>query len=307
MASIAVDDRLTVLEPDVEIALAAAGVTDPSVTMDDTAATIAGSVLDTATRDAAIAAARAVPGITTINDELTIADSDADVDTDAGDTDAGGTDADRDDAGSADAGDGDTTAPDSDADAGTPTEAELQARVDDAIVGLGAAAGDAVGDVDSGQVTLTGTVASDDDREAVVAAVDAIDGVDGVIDRLVVVDDVARVDEINEVLEANPIRFRSSESEILPESFPTLDRVVEVLQGPPLAVRIEGYTDVLGDQDFNLALSQARADAVLVYLTDSGVDTSQMEAVGLGETERFGAGNTVEALAANRRVLFQLP
>lgn len=66
-----------------------------------------------------------------------------------------------------------------------------------------------------------------------------------------------------------------------------------------LSFAIEGHTDAVGDEDYNLDLSQRRAEAVVRYLASLGVDVDRAVAKGYGET-RPRTDNPYDA--ANRRV-----
>ena len=102
------------------------------------------------------------------------------------------------------------------------------------------------------------------------------------------------------------MQFATASAQILPESFADLDRAAELIgEAGDVELLIIGYTDVQGDEASNLQLSQGRANAVRQYLVDRGVPDAQLTADGRGETDQFGAGETPEALAANRVVLFE--
>ena len=65
-----------------------------------------------------------------------------------------------------------------------------------------------------------------------------------------------------------------------------LDRVAEALADRGMAgvpVTLEGHTDAAGDADYNLRLSQRRADAVVAYLVGRGIAEERLRAVGYGE------------------------
>lgn len=77
------------------------------------------------------------------------------------------------------------------------------------------------------------------------------------------------------------IRFNFGKSTIRPESRPTLDAAVKVLkQYPNVRIEIRGYTDNLGSPAHNLALSEARAEAVKDYLVSKGIDASRIQTKG---------------------------
>ena len=68
----------------------------------------------------------------------------------------------------------------------------------------------------------------------------------------------------------------------------------------PLSFRIEGHTDGKGTHEYNLTLSQTRADAVKKYLQRLGVKTERLETEGMGDKDLV---NKTDIYAAeNRRV-----
>lgn len=113
-------------------------------------------------------------------------------------------------------------------------------------------------------------------------------------------------DELNALFEANPIQFNSGSAEIKNESFPILDQAVELLSNTEAAFEIQGYTDITGNASANQTLSELRAQAVLDYLVANGSSGDQLTSNGYGPTEEFGEGDSPDALAANRRVRFEL-
>jgi OOP family OmpA-OmpF porin len=82
-----------------------------------------------------------------------------------------------------------------------------------------------------------------------------------------------------------------------------LDRVAAMLatRGPH-RLSIEGHTDDIGDDDYNRALSERRAQAVRTYLTSRGVDPARIEARGLGESRPAVANDSDDGRRKNRRV-----
>ena len=67
-------------------------------------------------------------------------------------------------------------------------------------------------------------------------------------------------------------------------------------------IKITGYTDNTGAADYNMKLSQQRAEAVRDYLISIGVDPKKMEASGAGEAKPIADNSTKEGQAKNRRV-----
>lgn len=67
-------------------------------------------------------------------------------------------------------------------------------------------------------------------------------------------------------------------------------------------VLIVGHTDNTGDESYNQALSERRAQSAALALADAGVSTDRLEIVGYGETQPVADNGTVEGRQANRRV-----
>ena len=104
-------------------------------------------------------------------------------------------------------------------------------------------------------------------------------------------------------LSAAPIQFELGSAELLSAAKDELDTLAGVLTGAsePLPLVIEGHTDGVGAADYNLALSERRAESVLSYLADEwGVDVSQFQVVGRGEENLLSPAN--ERAPENRRV-----
>ncbi|HKW54487.1 MAG TPA: OmpA family protein [Stellaceae bacterium] len=98
------------------------------------------------------------------------------------------------------------------------------------------------------------------------------------------------------------INFAFNSAVIPPAHFAQLDRVAELLrEEPALSLAVEGHTDAVGNADYNIELSRRRAEAVVHYLTDHGVDGQRLMAVGKGKTEPLVA-NPLDG--RNRRVQF---
>lgn len=98
------------------------------------------------------------------------------------------------------------------------------------------------------------------------------------------------------------INFAFNSAVIPPTHFAQLDRVAELLrQEPALSLAVEGHTDAVGGAEYNIELSRRRAEAVVHYLTDHGVDSRHLMAVGKGKTEPLVADPMD---GRNRRVQF---
>jgi OOP family OmpA-OmpF porin len=87
----------------------------------------------------------------------------------------------------------------------------------------------------------------------------------------------------------------------------TLDEVGAALQKQPeMQVEIQGYTDSIGTDAYNLSLSRKRAQAVKEYLVGKGLSDSSLTAKGYGKADPIASNTTKEGRAENRRVAFSV-
>jgi OOP family OmpA-OmpF porin len=73
---------------------------------------------------------------------------------------------------------------------------------------------------------------------------------------------------------------------------------------PTARIEIAGHTDAAGEDGFNQALSEKRAQAVLDYLVKAGLPADRFTAVGYGSTQPVAANDSNEGKAQNRRIEF---
>lgn len=103
----------------------------------------------------------------------------------------------------------------------------------------------------------------------------------------------------------NNIFFEFDSYGLLPESIVELRQVLTFLQrNPNLRIQIQGHTDDQGADDYNLSLSQNRAQAVRDWLVSHGVPAASITAQGFGETQPVATNDTEEGRARNRRIEF---
>ncbi len=110
------------------------------------------------------------------------------------------------------------------------------------------------------------------------------------------------------IIIADRIHFDTASDVIQPQSYRLLDQVASILQSVSYIhlVRIEGHTDDRGDDEYNLDLSQRRADSVLRYMLDAGISARRIEAVGYGEADPVASNDSSGGRAENRRVEFTI-
>ena len=104
------------------------------------------------------------------------------------------------------------------------------------------------------------------------------------------------------------VYFENDSDVIKGRSFDVLNQVASVLRANPQIkkLRVEGHTDSRGADDYNLDLSQRRAEAVKKYLISRNVDGDRLDPKGFGETTPIADNGTKQGRATNRRVEFTI-
>ena len=103
------------------------------------------------------------------------------------------------------------------------------------------------------------------------------------------------------------IYFDFNSSVIKPESQPVLEEIAEVMRkNPDWALSVGGHTDNIGDDAFNMGLSQRRAAAVKnALVTQYGIAPDRLTTSGYGASRPIADNKTLEGRARNRRVELQ--
>ena len=105
----------------------------------------------------------------------------------------------------------------------------------------------------------------------------------------------------------NSIQFEFDKAELRPDSFPILERLIEILEKfPNYKVNIVGHTDWIGSEEYNQGLSERRAYSVYTYLVEHDVDRDRLTTEGKGEFQPIDDNNTEFGRSRNRRVEFYL-
>lgn len=101
------------------------------------------------------------------------------------------------------------------------------------------------------------------------------------------------------------IYFEVSKADLLAASFAELNKLVTMMEdNPMMEIRLEGHTDIIGDPQANLELSQDRVDACETYLVKKGIPSARIQAMGYGDTRPIVKKGTDEERKVNRRVEF---
>jgi outer membrane protein OmpA-like peptidoglycan-associated protein len=99
------------------------------------------------------------------------------------------------------------------------------------------------------------------------------------------------------------VNFAFNSAELEAAAVPVLDQAAEILKANPgVFVSVEGYTDSIGSEEYNQALSVRRAESVYRYLVNRGVDPERCQVKGFGESNPVASNDTETGRAQNRRV-----
>jgi outer membrane protein OmpA-like peptidoglycan-associated protein len=119
--------------------------------------------------------------------------------------------------------------------------------------------------------------------------------------------------EVDAMIMLSDVLFSFGDASLEPAALDVLAGVAAKLDGVP-SIEITGHTDAIGDEDYNLALGQRRADAVRDWLiANTALTADVVSARGVGEADPIADNRTedgadnVEGRALNRRVEFTLP
>ena len=133
---------------------------------------------------------------------------------------------------------------------------------------------------------------------------------DGVVDSQDKCPDTPKGDRVDAVgcsfkeeIKLPGVVFETGKADLLPESIPVLEGAIATLKRyPELNIEVAGHTDSRGSDALNLSLSSRRAETVLKYLHDGGVQNA-LTSRGYGERQPIASNNTDAGRQANRRVV----
>jgi outer membrane protein OmpA-like peptidoglycan-associated protein len=109
-------------------------------------------------------------------------------------------------------------------------------------------------------------------------------------------------DQIQLIMPSN-ITFNTDEYLIKNEFYATLDSVGKVLyKYKDTQLEVIGHTDSTGRDDYNMTLSQQRANSVASYLENRGIPGNRLATLGMGENQPIANNDTATGRAQNRRV-----
>lgn len=112
--------------------------------------------------------------------------------------------------------------------------------------------------------------------------------------------------DVGTVVTLKNVFFDFDKTELKPESFVELDKLVSYLQQNSLRIEIGGHTDNQGSDEYNDRLSENRAKAVYDYLVQKGIPANRLQYKGYGMRVPVADNSTEEGRAANRRTEFKI-
>ncbi|HKY92834.1 MAG TPA: OmpA family protein [Nevskiaceae bacterium] len=108
---------------------------------------------------------------------------------------------------------------------------------------------------------------------------------------------------VDQTVTLKGVRFETGSAKLTPDARRILDEVGRTLKNQPkLVAEISGHTDDVGNDAYNLILSQQRAESVRQHLIGRGIAPERLTAEGFGETQPVADNQTPEGRDANRRV-----
>jgi OOP family OmpA-OmpF porin len=102
------------------------------------------------------------------------------------------------------------------------------------------------------------------------------------------------------------LEFDFGKATIREHSYPSLDKVAQLLIDKNFSLKLAGHTDNVGSDDANMKLSKDRAESIKAYLVSKGANASRIEATGYGKNQPIASNKTAKGRQMNRRVEFTL-
>ncbi|MFH0727650.1 MAG: OmpA family protein [Pseudomonadota bacterium] len=113
----------------------------------------------------------------------------------------------------------------------------------------------------------------------------------------------AAVPPAKQPISFHTVTFDFDKSNLKPEAKAELDRAAKVMaENPNVVLELQGNTDSVGTDEYNMALSRRRAEAVFDYLSAKGIKPDRLKEAGFGEGKPAATNETDAGRAVNRRV-----
>ncbi|MCL7975272.1 MAG: OmpA family protein, partial [marine benthic group bacterium] len=164
--------------------------------------------------------------------------------------------------------------------------------------------------IKDGQVTVSGRVPTERVRQGVIERLGQLFPGFEIVDRLETrahetADELQR--GLDQFVASRVVEFDFDSDALTAEGRATVEEVAATLASlPGVRVEIAGHTDSVGEDDFNMDLSQRRAESVRNYLVELGLARDRFDTTGFGETRPIADNETEEGRHRNRRTEFRV-
>lgn len=122
-------------------------------------------------------------------------------------------------------------------------------------------------------------------------------------DKLILKNFVLQPLRIGQIMDFDNFLFEQSEAILLSESYPVLDKLVDLLvANPDMVIQLEGHTDFKGSSRANRKLADRRVKVIRDYLINKGIERKRVKTKAFGGTKPLSTEGTPGASKINRRV-----
>jgi outer membrane protein OmpA-like peptidoglycan-associated protein len=104
------------------------------------------------------------------------------------------------------------------------------------------------------------------------------------------------------------VHFKFNQGDLPDAAREILDNLISQLKADNrnVYVEIQGHTDSVGDEDYNMKLGEARAESVRRYLAENGIPVHRISTISYGEGRPIASNKTSQGRSENRRVVIQV-
>ncbi len=157
-----------------------------------------------------------------------------------------------------------------------------------------------------GKLYIEGAFRSESEARSFLDAAAEVFGTEALVSDYTI-DPTAPDPTVSDVILEKPVLFESGSAVIDPEYIPFLEACGDVLKlNPHIVMSVSAFTDASGDSEFNLELSQQRADAVINFYRTLDIGDDQLISTGFGESDFVADNETEEGRQRNRRAILEL-
>jgi OOP family OmpA-OmpF porin len=112
---------------------------------------------------------------------------------------------------------------------------------------------------------------------------------------------------VGETVKLDNVHFKQGAAELLPESYPVLDKLIKMMNdNPSMEIELSGHTDNVGDPKLNVKLSEERVALIKKYLVSKGIHENRIQGKGYGGSQPIASNAKEETRKLNRRVDFKV-